>query len=522
MASIAVRLDDVKLQQALDQAAPLLIVGRQQDKKPLEDVALKLRARLLSAREYLTKPDMTANARQVLNLCAVEDYLSQGYYVSLLAEARGQRAVPSIDTVTGLAWKYLYKNHLGELSRLLAGKVPEGFPEDGKASFAIEIFFGEPDHSWAKRLASRAFRLFPAPILEVKVRRLKGEWRVEYIWPLSSATIAPESQGRFNACLADYLNNRRNPGLRRRRAMFDLAILFDPAEKFPPSEESAIRHFIRAAERQNIQAETISKRDLPRLSGFDALFIRETTNIDNHTFTFARHAEERGMPVIDDSVSILRCSNKVYLREALARAKIAMPRTQLVTKTNMREVLGQLSFPCVLKIPDGSFSRGVVKAKNAEEYIVQASKMLEDSFIIIAQEYLYTEYDWRIGVLDGHPLFACKYHMARGHWQVYKHGTSGNSRWGRSETLPVDAAPAGIVKAAIKSSLQMGRGLYGVDLKDVSGVPHVIEVNDNPNIDVGYEDKVLGEHLYNSVISVFRKRILIARGLAEKSGREIG
>ena len=68
----------------------------------------------------------------------------------------------------------------------------------------------------------------------------------------------------------------------------------------------------------------------------------------------------------------------------------------------------------------------------------------------------------------------------------------------------------------------MGRGLYGVDLKDVSGVPHVIEVNDNPNIDVGYEDKVLGEHLYNSVISVFRKRILIARGLAEKSGKEIG
>ena len=68
----------------------------------------------------------------------------------------------------------------------------------------------------------------------------------------------------------------------------------------------------------------------------------------------------------------------------------------------------------------------------------------------------------------------------------------------------------------------MGRGLYGVDLKDVNGVPHVIEVNDNPNIDAGYEDKVLGEHLYNSVISVFRKRILIARGLAEKSGKQIG
>jgi glutathione synthase/RimK-type ligase-like ATP-grasp enzyme len=522
MASIAVRLDDAQLQASLDQTAPLLVVGRKQDKKAFEDVTTKLRVRLLSAREYLSKPEETGNARQIFNLCAVDEYLSQGYYVSLLAEARGQRAVPSIDTVTGLAWKYLYKNHLAELSRLIAGKVPEGFPEDGKASFAIEIFFGEPNLAWAKRLAARAFRLFPAPILEVKVKRQKGEWRVEYIWPMSSATIAPESLGRFKVCLSDYLNNRRNPSLRRRRAMFDLAILFDPAEKFPPSDEPAIRQFIRAAERQNIQAETISKRDLGRLSSFDALFIRETTNIDNHTFTFARQAEERGMPVIDDSVSILRCSNKVYLREALARARIATPRTLLVTKTTMREVLAQLTFPCVLKIPDGSFSRGVVKAKNGDEFLEQAAKMLEESFIILAQEYLYTEHDWRIGVLDGQPLFACKYHMARGHWQVYKHGTGGTSRWGKTETLAIDAAPPAIVRAAVKSSLQMGRGLYGVDLKEVSGVPHVIEVNDNPNIDGGYEDKELGDQLYDAVISLFRKRILIARGLAEQSGKAVG
>ena len=36
-----------------------------------------------------------------------------------------------------------------------------------------------------------------------------------------------------------------------------------------------------------------------------------------------------------------------------------------------------------------------------------------------------TDYDWRIGVLDGEPLFACKYKMARGHWQIIKHEADG-------------------------------------------------------------------------------------------------
>nr|MCU0790936.1 RimK family protein [Nitratireductor sp.] len=459
MNAVPVRKDNPNFRETIDPATPLLVVGRQQDKKPLEPVARSLGLRLVSAREYLSNPETFNGASKVINLCAVEDYLSQGYYVSLLAEARGQKAIPKIDTVTGLAWKKIYKNYLSELTRLIDTKALDEFAA-GKNSCASEIFFGEPDRPWAKKLGARAFKLFPAPILEVNVKRRKGGWKVDYIWPISSAAVNPAEMPRFADCLADYLNTRRNPSSRRRRPMFELAILFDPAEKMPPSSEGSIRHFVRAAERQNIRAEIISKKDLSRLSSFDALFIRETTNIDNHTFTFARHAEARGMPVIDDSVSILRCSNKVYLHEALARAKIATPRTQLVTKTTLRDVIAQLSFPCVLKIPDGSFSRGVVKARDADEYVEQATKMLEDSFIVLAQEYLYTDYDWRIGVLDGKPLFACKYHMARGHWQIYNHRAGGRTHSGGFDTMAVETAPPAVIRAAVKASQQMGRGLY--------------------------------------------------------------
>jgi glutathione synthase/RimK-type ligase-like ATP-grasp enzyme len=303
--------------------------------------------------------------------------------------------------------------------------------------------------------------------------------------------------------------------LRRRHAQFDLAILVNPKEPFPPSDEPALRLIARAAERQNLRAEFVGPKDLDKVSRFDALFIRETTNIDNHTFTFARIAEANGMPVIDDSVSILRCSNKVFLREAMVRARIATPATELLTKANFQEVARRIEYPCVLKIPDGSFSRGVFKIADHHEFVAKATELLEDSAIILAQEFLPTEFDWRIGILDGKPLFACKYHMVKGHWQVYNHALKRKINYGRTETVLVEDAPANIIKAAVRASLQMGRGLYGVDLKEVGSTAYVIEVNDNPNLDAGTEDKRAGEALYDSVISVFRQRILTAKGLSQ-------
>ena len=61
-----------------------------------------------------------------------------------------------------------------------------------------------------------------------------------------------------------------------------------------------------------------------------------------------------------------------------------------------------------LKIPDGSFSRGVEKANSREELESIAKMLFEKTELILAQEFLYTEYDWRIGILNGRPFFACQ------------------------------------------------------------------------------------------------------------------
>jgi glutathione synthase/RimK-type ligase-like ATP-grasp enzyme len=71
----------------------------------------------------------------------------------------------------------------------------------------------------------------------------------------------------------------------------------------------------------------------------------------------------------------------------------------------------------------------------------------------------------------------------------------------------VGKAPTGVVKTALKAANLIGDGLYGVDLKQVGKGACVIEVNDNPNIDAGYEDDVLQDELYLRIMEVFLKRI---------------
>ena len=93
--------------------------------------------------------------------------------------------------------------------------------------------------------------------------------------------------------------------------------------------------------------------------------------------------------------------------------------------------------------------------------------MLEKSDLIIAQEFLPTAFDWRIGIFDRQPLYACKYYMAKAaladHQARCRRGqepTTASSRpcrWSMSRS-PLSQPP-------LKAANLIGDGLYGVDLK---------------------------------------------------------
>src|SRR5690606_13313683 len=180
------------------------------------------------------------------------------------------------------------------------------------------------------------------------------------------------------------------PKKARKQARYDLAILANPDEQLPPSDPQAIKKFIQAGKNLSVNVEVISPHDYMRLPEFDALFIRETTSIDHHTYRFAKKAESMGLVVIDDPTSILRCTNKIYLADLFATSGVPAPRTLIINRErpeqleHAAEVLG---FPIVVKIPDGSFSRGIVKADDLESLQRKVVPLFEESSLLLAQEF---------------------------------------------------------------------------------------------------------------------------------------
>ena len=161
----------------------------------------------------------------------------------------------------------------------------------------------------------------------------------------------------------------------------------------------------------------------------------------------------------------------------------------------------------VVKIPDGSFSRGVHKVASMAELKTLTDKLYEDTDLLLAQKFMPTAFDWRIGVLDGQPLFACEYHMARGHWQIIKHADDKPSLEGSHRTVAIVDAPKAVIEVALKAARAIGSGLYGVDIKQTADSVCVIEVNDNPNLDHGVEDQVGKDEIWTKILQWFVTRI---------------
>jgi len=357
------------------------------------------------------------------------------------------------------------------------------------------------------RFCKLLFDWFRAPALEVRIK--DGEWAsITKIGLLPLARIAAAEKPRFLEGLESYTQREWRDSKARTPARYSFATLIDPHEVLPPSSVQSLKHWSRVAEKMGVEVEPITRKDLPKLANYDALFIRETTMISNHTYRFARRAQQEGMPVIDDPLSMIRCTNKVYLNELMAFNKVPVPPTVMIAGASDFEVAAQtLGFPLVLKIPDSSFSRGVKKCANVEELKTLASAWLEDSDLLIAQKYIPTDYDWRIGVLGGQPLFAVHYLMAKKHWQIVNHKASGKPDQGGFRSFTLKDAPAHVVETAVRAARCIGDGLYGVDLKETSDGVFVIEVNDNPNVDHGCEDSGEKDEVWKRLTQWFIDRL---------------
>ena len=454
---------------------------------------------------HLPYDDMAKRAIRVVNLCQDYSYLKTGYYVSLLADARGHRCVPAISDIAHANWKRIYMSALAELNTAIQRQklTPQNVP----VRTAL-VFFGRTDVEPLQRFARKVFDLFRLPALRMSFIEKNGALKLDEVEDLTLAEIKANA-ALFNESLNQFTGAFWSKGTRNEaHAKYWLAILHDPEEALPPSNANALKKMVRVGRKNGFFVELITRRDLDSLLEYDALFIRETTAVNNHTFRFAQKAESEGIPTIDDTLSILRCCNKVYLQELLRTKGIRVPGGYfLYRRQKSIPDPSPESLPLVLKVPDGSFSRGVFKVKTVEEFRSRLDELFKKSELVLVQEFLPSTYDWRIVVLGGKPLFACKYHMAPGHWQIYNHSAKNDDKYGLADCVPVDEVPQKVMKAALKAADLIGEGLYGVDLKESGGKVYVIEINDNPNIDAGVEDQILGDRHYAAIFDHFRQLI---------------
>jgi glutathione synthase/RimK-type ligase-like ATP-grasp enzyme len=454
---------------------------------------------LLTAHDYLASPAPDSR-RLVINLCSNLSYRSIGYYVSLLAEARGERVAPSSRCLSDLA-----ADQLPVLPRRLSLDLDE------RDDTVVEsVFFGETERPALASLGRRLFMQQDLPLMRITLAREQSGWRLTAVEPIPLTGLDDTEESRFATAIDRYSRRIwRNPR-NARRFRYEMAVLVDPAERLPPSNRGALRRFRSIGRELGIDVELIDRSDEARLAEYDALFIRETTAINHHTWRFARRAEQEGMVVIDDPQSIQRCANKVYLHELLDGHGVAVPHTDLLFEDRLEHQCAELAgrLPLVLKIPDGAFSRGMRRVERKADLVPAARELLGEAAVLLAQEYLRTDFDWRIGILGRRVLYACKYFMSGSHWQIYHHSASGRTRSGGFEPVAVGKVPRQVIKTALRATKLIGDGLYGVDLKQLpDGRVVVMEVNDNPNIDHGVEDAFLGDELYRSILSEFLERL---------------
>lgn len=469
---------------------------------------------VVSAKSYLTdsKYSEIRNAR-VYNLCPSYRYQGIGYYVSLLAEARGHRSFPNITTIQDLKSQSIIRIISDELDK----SIQRSLARLRSSRFDLNIYFGVSVSKQYEHLSKQLYNLFPSPLLRVcfiwNVEQSK--WLLQNIFPLPLNQIPEQHKVHLLEFARLYFSRKRiRSGSNSSKLLHDIAILVNPDEPSPPSNKKALEKFIEAAEDAGMRAKLITKHDYSRIPEFDGLFIRETTAVNHHTYRFARRASAENLVVIDDPISIVRCANKVYMAEMLKTANIPTPKTVILHKKNKDELLHNLSLPYVLKQPDGSFSNGVIKVSDPLELDEELHRLLNQSDLIIGQEYVFTEFDWRIGILDKKPLYACKYYMAKDHWQINQWEAGGNGfKEGGHDAIPLDKVPAKVVKMAQRAASLIGDGFYGVDIKHCGNRVMVIEINDNPSIDHNVEDGILKDSLYQEIMNCFAKRIKKRRQL---------
>ena len=267
-------------------------------------------------------------------------------------------------------------------------------------------------------------------------------------------------------------------------------------------ELTALTNFRLAAFELGHELDFLFKDELTYLRNYDGVLIRALTDPLNTSYVVARTAELLGIPVLDHADSIRICCDKVNMYARLERAGVPMPVTRVlgeetVSEATAQELFEALGTPLVLKAPNSSFSLYVDRVTTPEAFVKVGRRFLRRADRLVVQQYLPSDFDWRVITLAGRVLAVVAYRFAPQGWRTMDRSDSGE--WASVEAVPRAAAHPRLLEVALAAANAIGDSLYGVDLKEIDGDYVVIEVNDNPTIAAGEEDQA-DPDIYDAII----------------------
>jgi glutathione synthase/RimK-type ligase-like ATP-grasp enzyme len=259
-------------------------------------------------------------------------------------------------------------------------------------------------------------------------------------------------------------------------------------------EMGALMRLGQMAQRLGHRLDVLFRPDLYKIHQYQALLIRTLTDPLNSTYVASRLAQVHGLRVIDDPDSIMICCDKVYMYRYLLRGGVPLPETVFLQESDLTqergaELLETMGRPLVLKAPNSSFSLYVERVATPRDFVRVGRRFQRRADRVVVQQFVPSEFDWRVGVLAGEVLYVCRYGIPKKRWKILTYTETGRVISGRVQGFDIAKVNPKLLATAVRAAAAIGNGLYGVDLKQVGDDFVVIEVNDNPTIAEGEEDQ---------------------------------
>jgi glutathione synthase/RimK-type ligase-like ATP-grasp enzyme len=269
-------------------------------------------------------------------------------------------------------------------------------------------------------------------------------------------------------------------------------------------EMGALMRLGQMAQRLGHRLDALFRPDLYKIPQYHALLIRTLTDPMNSTYVASRLAQLHGLRVIDEPESIMICCDKVHMYRCLLRHGVSVPETVFLSEADLTlqhgaDLLHKMGQPLVLKAPNSSFSLYVERVSVPQDVVHVGKRLLRRADRVVVQQFVSSEFDWRVGVLDGEVLYVCQYLIPKRRWKILTYTEAGRVITGRVRGFDMAKVDPKLLQTALRAAAAIGNGLYGVDIKQVGDSYFVIEVNDNPTIAEGEEDQK-APHLYERLI----------------------